>query len=514
MVSAVVAQSFDWLMPSPLWDFGAGVHRRTEFFQPKLVELRSDDFMAEWFAASRAADVERLRAITLDPGGDGVTKLFLPVHGRYYLVAASLCCRIPGFPDRTVAAGDGDSVFFVLRRRTDTDELAWVEEGGERRWASTAGSPRRVMGGEVRQPMASSEAGNGRALAFGYVPVASGETYKVSAADLAEDGAAPPDLRVEELGSRFTEPLTGPADAVTGVPDATQAAIRLAAADQARTLSVYLLLEAVEFFERYLPDVATAIRDGDDGALTEPGATAKLALLAHLESIVQPGPLSLREALAHVAVQSETLNAVGGVEGDPALLSLGFGVGYDLRANPIATAALVTLLDRVRTALPGEAPAIELPKLAPRDDAEYVIRAVYERAACEPVQQIVSLPSQVFRIAPFFDPDAPWRPVRIPLPGDVSIAGMRRARKNVSFMLSDAMQRKMNSISGEEKNLLKDTASIAEGGGIAFICSFSIQIIFIVAFMLLLIFVVVLNIAFWWMAFFKICLPIPKRLAP
>jgi hypothetical protein len=32
--------------------------------------------------------------------------------------------------------------------------------------------------------------------------------------------------------------------------------------------------------------------------------------------------------------------------------------------------------------------------------------------------------------------------------------------------------------------------------------------------MLLIIFVVVLNLVFWWMAFFKICLPIPKRLAP
>jgi len=514
MVSALVAQSFDWLKPSPLWDFAAGDHRRTEFFQPTLVELKSDDFMDEWFSASRAHDVERLRAITIGPSGDGVTKLFLPVHGRYYLVTASLCCRIPGFPDRAIAAGDGDSVFFVLRRRTDTDELAWIDDGGERRWASTAGIPRRVMTGEVRQPMASSEAGNGRSLAFGYVPVASGETYKVPAVDLADEGAEPPDLRVEELGSRFTEPLTGPADPVTGVPDGASAVIKRAETDQARTISVYLLLDALEWFERYLPDVASAIRNDDDDDLTEPGGVAKQGVLDHLESIVQPGSLSLRDALAHVAATADELNAEGGVEGDPPLAALGFGSSYDFKANPIATSSLLTLLAKVRAALPGEAPAIELPKLTPRADAEYVIRAVYERAACTPVQQVVSMPSQVFRIAPFFDPDAPWRPVRIPLPSDVSVAGMRKATKNVSFMLSEAMQRKMNSITGQEKDLLKDAATISEGGGIAFICSFSIQIIFIVAFMLLLIFVVVLNIAFWWMAFFKICLPIPKRLAP
>jgi hypothetical protein len=77
------------------------------------------------------------------------------------------------------------------------------------------------------------------------------------------------------------------------------------------------------------------------------------------------------------------------------------------------------------------------------------------------------------------------------------------------------MQKKMNSITGKEKLIIKeDDPQLSEGSGIAFICSFSIQIIFIVAFMLLLMFVVILNIAFWWMAFFKICFPIPKSLAP
>jgi hypothetical protein len=31
---------------------------------------------------------------------------------------------------------------------------------------------------------------------------------------------------------------------------------------------------------------------------------------------------------------------------------------------------------------------------------------------------------------------------------------------------------------------------------------------------LLLVFVIVFNIIFWWLAFFKICLPIPKSLLP
>jgi hypothetical protein len=43
------------------------------------------------------------------------------------------------------------------------------------------------------------------------------------------------------------------------------------------------------------------------------------------------------------------------------------------------------------------------------------------------------------------------------------------------------------------------------------ICSLSIPIITLCAFIVLMIFLSLLNIVFWWMAFFKICLPIPVR---
>jgi hypothetical protein len=76
------------------------------------------------------------------------------------------------------------------------------------------------------------------------------------------------------------------------------------------------------------------------------------------------------------------------------------------------------------------------------------------------------------------------------------------------------MQKKINSIAGKEQTVITGSPSLGDESGIAFICSFSIQIVFIVALMLLLMFVVILNIAFWWMAFFKICFAIPKSLAP
>ena len=113
-----------------------------------------------------------------------------------------------------------------------------------------------------------------------------------------------------------------------------------------------------------------------------------------------------------------------------------------------------------------------------------------------------------------FDPDAPARQIKIPLPTNVSMSDMRRFKKGVSFMISEPMQRKINLITGKEKNLLKDDPGLGSesSGGFAFICSFSIEIIFIVAFFLLLIFVIILNFVFWWIMFFRICLPVPKKL--
>jgi hypothetical protein len=78
--------------------------------------------------------------------------------------------------------------------------------------------------------------------------------------------------------------------------------------------------------------------------------------------------------------------------------------------------------------------------------------------------------------------------------------------------MSKEMRNKMARITGFEKALIKDEDIGGEGGfGLGFICTFSFQIIFIIAFFLLLMFAVVLNIVFWWMAFLRICLPIPVK---
>ena len=120
----------------------------------------------------------------------------------------------------------------------------------------------------------------------------------------------------------------------------------------------------------------------------------------------------------------------------------------DDHLNPIV---VKELRQAVQRALPTAQPTVEVPKFEPRLDAQYVLRCVYERPQCDPPVTIVSQPSVPFQLAPFFDPEAPARPVRIPLPADVSIAGLRKLKKNVAFMMSDAMRKKVASIAGKEQ---------------------------------------------------------------
>jgi hypothetical protein len=189
---------------------------------------------------------------------------------------------------------------------------------------------------------------------------------------------------------------------------------------------------------------------------------------------------------------------------------LGF-TGYDL--TQVDTAALE---DAVRQALPPDTTqkTVLLPRVGASTAESYAVRCVYERPQCSPPLQVVSQPSAKFQLATFFDGDAPARPVQIVLPTDVSLAGMRKFQKGVTFVISGALNQKIAMITGKEKNLLTDPPGPLNPGGpdVGWICSFSIQIIFIVAFFLLLMFVIILNIVFWWIAFFKICFPIPKKL--
>lgn len=109
--------------------------------------------------------------------------------------------------------------------------------------------------------------------------------------------------------------------------------------------------------------------------------------------------------------------------------------------------------------------------------------------------------SETFRILPWWDGDGPA--TKIPLPDP---RNFRKMKPNVSFEVPPSLA---NLMRGDPKKLAEGEGSTS-GLDIAWICGFSIPIITICAFIVLGIFLALFDLIFRWMAFIKICIPIPK----
>jgi hypothetical protein len=174
--------------------------------------------------------------------------------------------------------------------------------------------------------------------------------------------------------------------------------------------------------------------------------------------------------------------------------------------------------------LPDVAPEIQ-PREQPLNpvDGWFIIRCVYERPDCGPMNPaVLSPPTEKFQMAPFFDPDAPARQVRISLPMDISPAGLRKFKKNATLMMSNMLCGKIGQIRkltfGDlvlsvlpwpfHKDLPEPekTGPCKDSSGMY--CSLSIPIVTLAALILLIIIVALFNMFFWWLPFLFSCFPI------
>jgi hypothetical protein len=535
-VSVAVDQHvIQWVTASPLW---AGRLDDPEAMRrPALLRFTSDAFMDE-LAALLAADPARLdpavavpesfRARPVGTAADwraptGDLKLYQPAHGRHYLVAAMLVCRLAGLPDHQLEPADGETAGFVLRRLGPDGEMAWETDPatpGRRRWRSLPADDRQaVAGGEEVLPLLPVNYRDGardRRLLVGFIPTASGESFPATGAlqPFALDpgpGGTVRDPRHDELLTRVIEPLRA-LKAKPAAPSAlsgTELARALeAAAEQRRVASRFLLLDLADFLDRRASAAWAAISDE-----LEPAAGPAQKLFRELaEPVDDLAPaVSWRAALRLAWAERDRI--AGATTAAPSLR-------HDLGATPLDPG---TLADRVLAVLPplpeGEearlalltpdgtrpADAAPMPKLDP--GARYVLRCLYRRPRCRPPRpDLVSDPTEAFRLASFFDPDAPARPVRIPLPEDTSQKGLRAHHRNIGFLISSQLRTQMNQVTNLKAAMDGNFAS-GESFDLGAICMLSIPIITICALIILMIFVNLLNLVFWWLPFFRICLP-------
>jgi hypothetical protein len=499
-----MAETFDWLKPSLLWQPGAADMLRRDFFRPALHEFTTDKFMEDFLAAAGSAAPKPFKdTLAKVPADRERLKLFQPVHGNFYLTSASLCCHIPGFPDREVRAGEGESVFFVLRKKINGVEYAWNAGETNRGWQSLGAKPREIPAEEERLPLFQAQSGQGRQLFFGYVPVASQDTYAAAVTAQLPAPYKDDDPRLQELDARFIVPLG--MTTVNGGSTPFESPAKVAPLATQLRISVYMLLDLWEYFDLYLPEVAAALRDGTTSELADDAAALADYLKTKRFGVTT---LSMAAALSKVANDRDELNQPG----DSDLAALGYTNDYNMKANSLLPlGGLRTKTGAALVDVPETKPApVGLPKFSTEAGDQYVLRYVYERAQCVPPHRYVSRPTLPFELAPFFDPEAPGRNIRVGLPVDISIAGLRKFKKNVGFIMSKELNEKVESLKGQEKATLDNEAgSSSTNIDIGWICSFSLPIITLCAFILLMIIVIVLNLVFWWIPLLKICFPIP-----
>ena len=538
------AHTVQWVSASPLWPttLNGGLDeaaRASRMRAPAVLRFEQDSFMDELAQtladAPSGLDAHRAAPVTyrLSVPGEGTPpppstlKLFQAAHGHFYLVAASLTCRLPGLPDHDVNPTAHERVAFVLRRSDDDGtEWAWTADAttpGGRTWSQVDPSSVRVVAaGEDLRPLfpITYRAGEtSRRIFVGLVPTSSTETFKAVgrlsplAAPGSGVGAPPADPRGAALTTKVTDPLRALAAApATPPPDITDPTRRLAIAAaevaQLEEASRFVLVDFAEFLITFLPDVWTALRrearPGDRAAAELYDALSRTRADANVGT-------SWRDALT--AAWDTAAILYGNAEGTlPAALNLAHssltGDQLDALVAAVPSAPMNGATDVVTSIQGDSVPPPQAPKLDARGRWHYCIRCVYLRPQCPPPgNEVVSDPTDRFQIAGFFDLDAPARPIHVSLPVDTGIADLRKLRKNVNFLISNQLRAQMNRVTSLN-DALKGQFADGESFDLGLMCSFSIPIITICALLVLMIFVQLLNIVFWWLPFLRICLPI------
>lgn len=571
--------TIQWVKPAPLWKGELNTFNSLDFRPPRLAEFETDTFLTDFLDLVQGRIPGQLPAAGFKPPQDktadnaNTLKLYLPAHGRYYLVTASLVCRKPGLPDRVVARELGQQVYFVVRRllkKGDTlvDEQGWIPDtaNGGWTWHDVADSKVPVRELEERLPLnpatvcaiAAPESLTGpdvfglgkcgqRVIYYGYVPAAGRDKYLAPFSDPVGElnklmQATPEPGKNKELDPRlgqfetrvlrnwrelYVDPMTG-AIYEEGVFETR------IGTEQLSDASLYVLVDLADFLSQNLPGVWAALLDGSNLSGTDfAKRAALLQSLRMVRNVLQDGTArTLIEALQSLQDYiTEGQNLAQG-EGQPPQTKYNLREAYlegsqvaPFKTNPDYVQVNKGLYTKMAEALneeknksgheftvppevarvlkvdPADAPASGQPRQS------YCLRLVYRHPPCCPVE---SEQSAEFIFAKFFDPDAPARPIRIELPS-IKLSDLRKYKRGVGMQMTPELRSLMDRINTG----MLDGGGLSSPGGagweLGMICCFSLPIITLVAFIVMFIFLILLNIIFWWMAFLKICFPIPHK---
>jgi hypothetical protein len=483
-----------------------------ELLQPFLTELGSDQFVTQFLALMGAKDGSSPSDLgdlapetTADGTPTGPYRLFHPLSQRYYLVTASLVCRRVGIPDRAVKPAAGERTTFVIRRQAaDGNEEAWVPASA----AATSGGP----------PSGSWVPAVGGQLTTGE------EQHPLHAAPVAGFAAAgttPAAFGMDQSGRRTVFygylPTTRRDRMVTPLGDLVGRVIEpwrnlrgtLPSGTNTEYASLYVLLDLGDWLQTNLP----AVHDALVNSTTLSGAAEALrAALAgvHVTTTSPSASPTLDHALSDLGPFAPLVTGAD---------IAGPATTYDLVSPSVpaswlddsATAGSLAALAAAALTEAAVTPTVppELQGLITADPAvptdgytpdTYVVRTVFEHDPCVPV---LSAPSRPFQLARPLDADAPARKIRIALP---DITNLRAFKRGVAVEMPPGLRRLVDRLN---PGMLQGGGLDDAGVELGMICSFSIQIMWVLSFLVMFLFVLSFNFIFWWIAFIKICFPIP-----
>jgi hypothetical protein len=525
VITTAVKHETQWVTAAPLW--GTAAADPVLMQRPALLRFDSDSFMQDLAQLLQSQPtrlpelIAKPESFQARPTGKPVSwkpkpppqlKLYQPAHGHFYLAGASLVCRLPGLPDRAVNTAASEKVSLILRRIQSGREMAWVSDPDPtkgKKWQpldpDQTGEYKFLTPGEELLPMFPMnfvENGRPRRLFVGLIPTSSRESFQAAptlgpfpAPDIDPSTKQPLDPRMQEIEARV---LTRLQELTALDPIKKQRGL----SEQEKEGYLFLPLDLAEFLTTNLASTWQSIYSGVPPSQNNPGRDLYDVLGA--ANVEGAGTPTWQSALRAVWDQQDRIT------GESTQAST---LQYDLKKTNINAAALRAGLQRAlgpydASKIPQ--PPVLVPKLDATTDTMYVLRCVYQRPQCLFEPDIVSSASEQFALATFFDPDAPSRPVRITLPIDTSIAGLRKFQKNVAFLTSNKLRKQMAGVADVKKAIDGDL-SPGPDFQLGEICSFSIPIITLCAFIVLFIFLILLNIAFFWLPFIKICLPIPLK---
>jgi len=459
-------------------------------------------------------------------------KLRRPVHRTFHVVAWEASCKLPtaasGQPP--VAPEKIESAGFVVRTRIGGSLQGFqIVKGKPQGWGSVeagddpdAARQVKALGlvprnatptpgytGEETFPLHPLSVQDGNAqhtLLYGYLPIGGGDFV-------------PPTPPSPDTGSTLPEDLPWPfglADRTAGPPPSYtydqqiiggQIDSRLAAVLRV-LLGRYQLADTPAW-----SDPANAPVAGILDALNFYAAPAASLSGQALRDWAEANPIAgttLGSVLRNTTTAQALLTAL--MEASPTdAVTLPAGPLNLLVLESVAAKLRAALRLRLAQAIATSSADMPVPKLLSGPSGRYFVVPFVRTVRPDGCERIHwGAASEPFAVAAAFDPDAA-RPTLIEMP-DLSDARKGLAR-GASFDMPPNLANLMNGLNSNSATQAMMTGGGGSTGGlgIRFICSFSLPAISICAILMLSITLGLLNIVLGWMAWVKICLPLPAK---